>query len=107
LFGVVLSGEIDEIVSVFPEYEPRLRELDTTWKEWIKKHEAWLDHIKENNMTNKEIGLQTPSDINMGLIFDIHNGKVKNINGWVDNQVSKRTFENACKYILNIIEGNK
>jgi hypothetical protein len=105
LLGVVLNGEIDEVVSVFEEYEPALRELEDKWNAWVKKHEDWLTHIKENDLTPKEIGLQTPKDIHVGLIFSIHKGKLKDINDWVQSEIEKRTYGNACKHILDIIEG--
>jgi hypothetical protein len=105
LLGVVLTGEIDEVVSVFPEYHDTLLELKDTWDNWCKRHEDWLQYIKDNDLSPKEIGLQTPKNIVTGLIFSIHNGKIKNIDEWVQNQIEKRTFGNACKYILNTVEG--
>jgi hypothetical protein len=104
LFGVVLTGEIDEVASIFEEFEPTLRDLDAKWIAWQKRHKDFIQKITDEEWSPKQIGTCAPDDIHTGFVFAVVNGKIKDIDDWVQNEISRRTFGNACKHILGIIE---
>lgn len=104
LFGVVLTGEIDEVASIFEEFEPTLRDLDAKWIAWQKRHKDFIQKITDEEWSPKQIGTCAPDDIHTGFVFAVVNGKIKDIDDWVQNEISRRTFGNACKHIMGIVE---
>jgi hypothetical protein len=76
LLEVVLTGEMDEIITYFPEYQETIRDFENKVNKLIKDHDEFIAQARDEGWPPQQIGPRAGQQgLIAGWVFTVINGK--------------------------------
>ena len=109
LLWLVISGESDEFLSYFPEYNIYIKQIKERYNEFVQEihrmEKEILDKAKEEKTREdkKQMALKIKDHPYNEILFAMYNNKANSLNDWIEKQTKKRGEKAFAKKMLDML----